>query len=202
MNLTAERAAFRALEEHRLFAYIGDVMVGETYSYVAAFDDAIDNSGIESETLLETLTSCANYNGRDDYVRFRDETDAHYGSERGHPDGSLSTEEWEHGSDEDIARFEAWLEREDANDPMRGCTLPERCAAHKDFHTDEECADQTEQTARLARTATHSEIAREITGHVMGTNGASLGKYQAVMQALAAYDERNDSASQREGEKP
>ena len=144
MNPITERAAFRALEEHRLFGYIRDVMDGDFNSYTSAFNYAIDNSGIESETLLETLASCASYNGRDDYVRFRDETDAHYGSEYGHPDGSLSAEEWEHGSDEDIARFEAWVEREDANDPMRGCNLPEPCEVHKMIHSDEECADQTE----------------------------------------------------------
>lgn len=192
MNLTAERAAFRALEEHRLFGYIGDVMNGDIDSYTSAFDYAIDNSGIESETLLETLASCASCNGRDDYVRFRDETDAHYGSEYGHPDGSLSAEEWEHGSDEDIARFEAWLEREDANDPMRGCKLPEPCEAHKMIHSDEECAEKD----ALERIHIRTKIAIHVCGEVAESGGSV--EYKHFVRAFILYDE----AIQAEGEKP
>ena len=191
MNLAAERAAFRALEEHRLFSYISDVMEGDFDSYTSAFDYAIDNSGIESETLLETLASCASYNGRDDYVRFRDETDAHYGSEYGYPDGSLSAEEWKHGSDEDIARFEAWLEREDANDPMRGCKPPERCVAHKDFHTDEECAEED----ALERVRVRDKVALQLFDKVEESGGSV--KYEHIVRAFALYDE----AIQTEGEK-
>lgn len=196
MNLAAERAAFRALEEHRLFSYISDVMEGNLDSYIAALDYAIDNSGIESETLLETLACCAVYNGRDDYVRFRDETDAHYGSEHGHPDGSLSAAEWEHGSDEDIARFEAWLEREDANDPMRGCNLPELCEAHKMIHSDEECAEEDALAGRMERARIRTKIALHVCGEVAERGDSA--KYEHLVRALDMYDE----AIRTEGEKP